>query len=646
MPDRELERDPLGVDPVTMRRLGQATLDMLVEQLKDPGSVPVVGGASPQEMRRRLHAPAPERGQDFDGLLREIVESVLPAMVRGDHPGYMAFIPGQGTWPGALGDFIASGLNLYGGSWKEGAGPAQLELTVLDWFKHWIGYPETASGTLVSGGSVANMTALACAREAMAGGSPERLVVYLADQAHSSMPRAARILGFRPDQVRVLPVDDRYRLRPDALLGAMQADRRAGRRPFFVGAAAGSTNTGAIDPLPELASICKEHGVWLHVDGAYGAFAVLTERGRSWLRGIELADSVTLDPHKWLYQPYECGCVLVRDGPQLRRAFEIAPDYLKEVTSINREVNFVDHGMQLSRATRALKVWMSVRYFGLEAFRQAIDHSIDLALHAQRRIEASPAFEMLSPASLSVVAFRRRFDDTDDETAIEHRNRALLQGLEATGRAWLSSTRLRGRYAVRICVTNHNTQAAQVDWALDWLERAPVDRTAGHVLSEPPYVRHRDLYRGRSVDEGEGGGERSSATTLQALALFHGLTAAAIDRLAATSREIEIPLGQRIVERWDYGRDFFVVLQGTAAMEGEGDLVRTLSAGDFFGELGALDWGGGFGYPRLDSVTATSRVRLLVVPGDTLSALLTDSPQLALRVQDAIHQQWDGGKPG
>jgi aromatic-L-amino-acid/L-tryptophan decarboxylase len=478
MTEADSERDPLGVDPATMRRLGDATLRMLVEQLTDPGSVPVVRGASPEEMRRRLHAPPPETGQDFSRLLQEIVDHVLPAMVRGDHPGYMAFIPGQGTWPGALGDFIASALNLYGGSWKEGAGPAQLELTVLDWFKQWIGYPASASGTLVSGGSAANMMALACARESLAGAMADDLIIYMADQAHASMARAARILGFRPDQVRILPVDERFRMRPETLVSAIEADRRAGRRPLFVAAAAGSTNTGAIDPLPELATICKQQGVWFHVDAAYGGFAVLTERGRSLLRGIELADSVTLDPHKWLYQPYECGCILIRDGPRLRRAFEIASDYLDEVTSINREVNFVDMGMQLTRMTRALKVWLSIRYFGVDAFRRAIDHSLDLAQRAQRRIEESPAFELLSPASLSVVCFRRRFDDAEDETVIEARNRALLKGLEATGKAWLSSTRLRGRFTIRICVTNHNTRADQVDWTLDWLETAPAHSAA------------------------------------------------------------------------------------------------------------------------------------------------------------------------
>lgn len=233
---------------------------------------------------------------------------------------------------------------------------SQLELVVLGWFKQWIGYPDEAAGVLVSGGSAANLTALACAREALLGAMSGEVVAYLSDQAHSSMARAARVLGFRPNQVRVLPVDDDYRMRPEALAAAMAADLRAGRRPLFVAASAGSTSTGAVDPLPELAAVCRERGVWFHVDAAYGGFAALTGRGRRWLAGMELADSVTLDPHKWLYQPFECGCLLVRAGRRLREAFRIQPDYLKDTEAASHEVNFSDLSVQLSRASRALKL--------------------------------------------------------------------------------------------------------------------------------------------------------------------------------------------------------------------------------------------------------------------------------------------------
>ena len=269
---------------------------------------------------------------------------------RSDHPGFFAFIPGEPTWPGALADLYASALNLHATDWMESPGPTQVELTVIDWLRGWVGYPAEAGGVFGSGGSAANMTALACAREVMVGAMRDDVVAYVSDQAHSSLARAARILGFRPQQVRVLPVDERFRMRPELLAQAMDADLRAGRRPLFVAAAAGSTNTGAIDPLPELAEVCHERGAWFHVDAAYGGGALLSERGRTWLAGIELADSVTLDAHKWLYQPYECGVLMVRDLEHLHRAFEISPDYLKDIESALREPNFADLGMQLTVA--------------------------------------------------------------------------------------------------------------------------------------------------------------------------------------------------------------------------------------------------------------------------------------------------------
>ena len=251
--------DPLALDPETMRATGYRMVDLLVERVAGVREWPALTRASPAEMRERLHGPAPEAGTGFDVLLATLERDVLAHMGRVDHPAYFAFIPGSSTWPGALGDFLASALNIYAGSWMESSGPSQVELQVLDWFKEWIGYPAAASGILLSGGSAANMTALACARETLAGAMRDDLVVYVSDQAHSSLARAARTLGFRPGQVKVLPVDGQHRMRPDLLAGALAADAAAGRRPLFVSVSAGSTNTGAIDPLPELAEIARRH---------------------------------------------------------------------------------------------------------------------------------------------------------------------------------------------------------------------------------------------------------------------------------------------------------------------------------------------------------------------------------------------------
>src|SRR6266545_1140452 len=286
-----METDPLRLDGQTMRDLGHKTVDLLVDWL-EAEDAPPLRRAEPAEMRERLSGPPPDDPEPFEEILAGLARDVLPFASRVHHPRFLAFIPGSGTWPGALGDFVSSAANLYAGSWMESAGPTQVELEVLRWFCSWLGYPESASGVLVSGGSAANMTALACARERLSGAMAPELVVYLPDEAHSSLARAARILGFGPSQVRVLPVDAEHRLSPRELAAAMRADAAAGLRPLLVAANAGATNTGAVDPLAELADVAHEHGAWLHVDAAYGGFSVLTERGRSRLAGIELADSI------------------------------------------------------------------------------------------------------------------------------------------------------------------------------------------------------------------------------------------------------------------------------------------------------------------------------------------------------------------
>ena len=292
---------PLALDAESMRRLGYRTVDMLVERLTGPAG-PVVRSATPEELHQRLARAPPEGPAEFEEILAGLERDVLPFVARISHPGYMAFIPGEGTWPGALGDFIASALNIDTCWWLGASGPSALELVVLDWFRHWVGYPGQAAGVLVSGGSAANLTALACAREARMGVMDERAVIYMSDQTHSSLARAARALGFRPEQVRVIPTDQRARLRTDALRGAIAADEGAGRRPLMVVANAGTTAAGAVDPFRELSRICREKDIWLHVDGAYGAFACFSDAGARGARGMELADSITLDPHMALWR--------------------------------------------------------------------------------------------------------------------------------------------------------------------------------------------------------------------------------------------------------------------------------------------------------------------------------------------------------
>ncbi len=466
--------------------MGYRVVDHLVARLTELDAEPAWRGAPRAELEGRLAGPPPDSPIPFDELLEQLKTDVLAYAARVDHPRFMAFVPGTGTWPGILADFLAAGHNLFQGTWLGAAGASAVELVVLDWFRTWLGMPAGTGGLFTSGGSAATLTAVAAARRLRFGGHEARAVVYRSSESHSSVERALLFLGFSADQVRVIETDEGQQLRLDRLSEAVDADTAGGRTPFLVIASAGATSTGAIDPLPALADFCRERGIWLHVDAAYGGFAVLTERGRTALAGLGLADSVTLDPHKWLYQPFEAGCLLVRDVRALESAFRIVPDYLKDAEVTNGdpegpppEVNFTDRGYPLTRTARALKVWLSIRTFGLEAFRQAIDRTLDLADHAESRIRASHALELVTPAKLGIVCFQRRLPG--DATAREAGNTALVRALAESGVGMVSSTRVDGQYVLRLCILNHRTRREDVDRVIDWLERSEVAVKAGEV---------------------------------------------------------------------------------------------------------------------------------------------------------------------
>ena len=622
------DASPLALDPESMRRIGYRTIDMLVDRIAGPPG-PVVRKASPEELLRRLALPPPEDPVAFDEILEGLERDVLPFVARISHPGYLAFIPGDGTWPGALGDLIASALNIDTCWWLGASGPSTLELVVLDWFRQWVGYPEGAAGVLVSGGSAANLTALACAREARLGAMDERAVVYMSDQTHSSLARAARALGFRPDQVRVIPTDERARMRPRALLGAIRSDEAAGRLPLLVVANAGTTASGAVDPLHDLSEICREHEAWLHVDGAYGAFACLSERGRRALAGMELADSITLDPHKWLYQPVEVGALLVRDGAALRQGFEVFPDYLDDVETIAEEVNFSDRGLQLTRSCRALKLWISLRYFGVGAFRAAVDACLDLALHAQSRIEESADLELMSAASLGIVTFRRRPAGVDDEATLERINASLAERLERGGEVFLSTGRVRGRYVLRLCILNHSTTQAEVDRALQLAETLHVDAGGAPGLVRETYPAIEAGWLGRPDLDVDG---------LRSLALFAVLDGAQAERVLTGAHEHHAATGEAVVEQWQVSRDLYVVLRGAVEVTHDGRVLSRLGPGGFFGELAAIEWGSGFARTRTATVTATEPTRLLVLDWVLVNRLMKEEPAFAAQLERASRE--------
>jgi glutamate/tyrosine decarboxylase-like PLP-dependent enzyme len=448
-----------------MRRLGYAVIDALVERQNGlRADVPWRGG-SRRDLEPILREPCPEEPGDPDVALRRALTEILPRAGRIDHPRFFAFVPSSPTWAALMGDLLATGFNVFQGTWLESAGPSQVELVVLEWFREWLGLPEGAGGLFTSGGSAANLCAVVAAREAV--GHPERPVAYFSDQSHSSIERACRIAGFREDALRRIPSDADYRYDVAALSRAMQRDRDEGRTPVLVSANGGATNTGVVDPLDELADVCDRSGTWLHVDAAYGGFAALTPRGADALAGLGRARSVTLDPHKWFFQPYETGCLLVRDPADLERAFRVMPEYLQDVELGFEQVNFADRGLQLTRAFRALKVWMALHVHGRRAHADAIGRSIELGDVAEAALREAPEIEILSPATLGIVCFRVRGPDASEER-LEALNRGIQDTVVAEGTAMMSSTRLRGRFALRLCILNYRSTETDV--------RAVVDR--------------------------------------------------------------------------------------------------------------------------------------------------------------------------
>ena len=375
----------LELDRETMQRLGHRIADVVAEHIATLRDQPAQQSLDRAETKRLIAGPSLDRGTDFEELLGFLRERVFPYHAREPHPHFMGYIPSSPTFPAILGDWLASGYNFFAGVWTVASGPNEIELVVLDWFRQWLGMPAGTSGLLTSGGSAATLTAVVAARHAkdVNGDNLPRLVMYTSDQGHSSLQRAAWIAGIPRTNVRAIDTDDDFRMKVNALREAVAADRAAGLIPFMVGASAGTTNTGAVDPLGEIADLCAKESLWMHVDAAYGGFAALTGPGAAQLAGIERADSVTLDPHKWLFVPFECGCLLARDPRTLEEAFSVHPEYLTDVRARDFDVNFADYGEQLTRSSHALKVWLSVRYFGLDAIREALARGIRRAEYAE-----------------------------------------------------------------------------------------------------------------------------------------------------------------------------------------------------------------------------------------------------------------------
>jgi aromatic-L-amino-acid decarboxylase len=471
----------LDLDHATMQRIGRQVADFVAEHLATLRDQPAYRTLDRQSAHKLNSADPPAHPTNFEAILEHFRERVVPHHAREPHPRFLGYIPSCPTFPAVMGDWLATGFNFFAGVWSVAAAPNEIELTVLEWFRRWMDMPLGSRGLLTSGGSAATVTAVVAARHAAVGDDTSdlsRMTVYCSDQAHSSIAKAAWIAGIARKNVRAVPSDDAFRMRIDALRDQVKADRKAGLRPFLIGATAGATNTGAVDPLHEIADFAEREQLWLHTDSAYAGFSVLTERGRTLLDGLGRADSLTLDPHKWLYVPFECGCLLVKDPAKLESAFGVHPEYLQDVRVREAEVNFSDYGEQLTRYSRALKVWFSVQYFGTQAIGAAQDRAMAQAELAERLVRASAELEVLTPAQFGIVCFRVHPKGMDDEAALNALNERVNERVNRTGFVLMSSTRLRGALSLRLCIPGFRTRDEDVAAVLEL-----VRRTAAEELS-------------------------------------------------------------------------------------------------------------------------------------------------------------------
>ncbi len=458
--------NPLELDSSGLRELLEAALVHLgpyLDSLPEQASFDLDGA---EQLARELRGPLPEQGTQAANIFPELINSYARKGFNVAGPGYLAYIPGGGIPSSAVAGFTAEILNRYVGVWTAAPAMAEIESEVLRWFCAIVGYPEDAGGILTSGGSMANFSAIVSARERHIQGAPVGATAYVSDQGHHSLIKAARLAGIPSSHVRCIAVDEHFRVDLAAMQAAIEADLAAGLRPFLVSGNAGTTNTGAVDDLPGLAELAQRMGLWFHVDAAYGGFFALTERGKRVLRGIERADSITLDPHKGLFLPYGSGCLLVRDPASLRAAHSVGADYMPAMREEPEFVDFCDISPELSRGDRGLRIWIPMRLHGASVFRANLDEKLDLARWAAQELRALPGIRIVAPPELSLLAFRIENDALSGEE-IDRRNTELLERINARRRVYLTATRVQGRFTLRICVLSFRTHMDRMQECLD-----------------------------------------------------------------------------------------------------------------------------------------------------------------------------------
>ena len=464
---------PLEIDPEQFRLLGHELVDRIAGLLESLPTRPVTRGESPLDIRKALDADRslPNHGTDPAQLLRHAADLLFEHSLFNGHPRFWGYITSSAAPIGALGDLLAAAANPNVGAWPLSPMASEIEAQTIRWIAEMLGYPEECGGLFVSGGNMANIVGFLAARQAKAGrdvrsaglGS-ERLRVYCSKEAHTWIQKAADIAGMGTDAIRWIATNDRMQIDVSALRQQIEADRDAGERPILVVGNAGTVSTGAVDPLSELAAICREFDLWFHVDGAYGAMAAILPEAPQEFAGLGKADSIAMDPHKWLYAPLEAGCALVRNREKLRDAFSYHPPYYHFETEA---INYYDLGPQNSRGFRALKVWLALQQAGRDGYVQTISEDIRLAGELFRRIAQTPQLEALTQ-SLSITTFRFIPSDLErggeeNEGYLDQLNNELLTRLQNSGEAYLSNAIVRGRFALRACIVNFRTTQADIE---------------------------------------------------------------------------------------------------------------------------------------------------------------------------------------
>jgi len=456
-------RFPLEPDATEMRRLIEEAAQRVIAHIESLPSQPASNVEGATAFARTLIEPLPQHGEPYQTLLDFLFDEAIPRSFNAAGPGYLAYVPGGGIYHAAVADYIADAVNRYVGVCAAAPALVQLETNVIRWFCEIVGLGKGSGGILTSGGSLATFTAVVTARKSLLGDDFSRGTLYCGDQTHHAFQKAADLAGFPAANIREIPSDGTFRIRADLLEQQIERDRAAGFAPMMVAGSAGTTATGAVDDLEALAAIAREQKLWFHVDGAYGALFMLTERGRSAMRGIEQADSIVLDPHKTLFLPFGTGALLVRDARLLRSAHSMHADYLPQFQSDDELVDFCELSPELSRDFRGLRIWLPLKLLGIAPFQEQLEEKLDLASWACSELRAMTGIEMVAEPQLSILAFRMVKAGAD----LDALNHQLLDRINAKQRVMLTGTTVNGFFVLRICVVSHRTHRERVEMCME-----------------------------------------------------------------------------------------------------------------------------------------------------------------------------------